>query len=114
MVNRCVNPACATEFRLLNSGDLYAIERPCSETEFFWICANCASKFELFLDASDCIALRPRGQGETIHPPQLHASLRLVARARRHMPWRHGVPAGSSSHFVNHGGWGASTNGAHL
>lgn len=96
MVNRCINPACPTEFRLLNSGDLYTVERPGSEAEFFWICSSCASRFNLFLDPTGVVSLRARANGEQNHPPLLKASLRLVAHARRHMPWHHAVPSGSA------------------
>jgi hypothetical protein len=47
MVNRCVNPACHAEFKLLNAGDLYAHESRSSSTEFFWLCTACADSFDL-------------------------------------------------------------------
>ena len=114
MVNCCVNPACRTELRLLNSGDLYAIEKPSADTEFFWICTNCSSRFNLCLDSMGMISLQPRGESEPTHPPQIQARLRLVARARRHMPWRHAVPAGVGPMTNNSGNWGAPTHSAHL
>jgi hypothetical protein len=114
MVNCCANPACRTEFRLLDSGDLYAIERTSADTEFFWICSNCSSRFNLSLDSMGKVLLTPRGDREQPHTPQPQARLRLVARARRHMPWRHAVPAGVGPASENPGDWGTSTHGAHL
>jgi hypothetical protein len=35
MVSCCVNPACRAEFRSLNTGDIYAVERRSADTEFF-------------------------------------------------------------------------------
>jgi hypothetical protein len=114
MVNCCINPACRIEFRLLNSGDLYAIERPSAETEFFWICADCASRFSLVLDPAGTVSLRPRGKNEQGYPPQLQARLRLVAHARRHMPWRNAVPAGAGLRVGKSGDWGAPIEAAYL
>ena len=36
MVSRCYNPACGSEFKLLNTGALYALESKSADTEFFW------------------------------------------------------------------------------
>src|SRR5579863_3730884 len=113
MVNVCVNPACGTEFRLLNTGDLYAIEKPSAQTEFFWICAECASRFSLYLDPEGVPVLRSRGDPEQTHPPRLQARLRLVAHARRHMPWQNAVPAGTGPRFDTSGAWGAPAHRAH-
>jgi len=60
MVNRCVNPACHEEFRLLNAGDLYAHERRSADTRFLWLCAQCAATFELYFDPAGQVCLRPR------------------------------------------------------
>jgi hypothetical protein len=114
MVNCCVNPACGTEFRLVHSGDLYAIDRPYTDTEFFWICSNCSSRFDLALDSMGRLLLRPREDSQPAYTPPFPARLRLVARARRHMPWRHAVPAGIGPMADNSGGWGSVLNGAHL
>jgi hypothetical protein len=81
MVNNCVNPICRTAFRLLESGDLYALERQTANTEFFWLCPECASRFELHLNAWGGVVMRFRGEkGED----DLHlsdVSLSLVAHA---------------------------------
>jgi hypothetical protein len=114
MVNRCANPVCRTEFRLLNSGDLYAIEEPNGTTEFVWICSNCASRFSLYLDPAGIVSLEPRGGRQQAHSPQLKASLRLAAHARHYLPWRHAIPASARLLHQHSGNWGKSTNGAHL
>lgn len=44
MVSCCVNPACRTEFRSLNTGVLYAAERGSADTEFFWLCSACVPR----------------------------------------------------------------------
>lgn len=41
MASRCVNPACRTEFKFSNTGDLYALERRSADTGFFWLCFAC-------------------------------------------------------------------------
>ena len=93
MINQCVNPACRSEFKLFNSGDLYAIERTHGYPEYFWVCSTCASKFNVSVDPMGLVSLRPRSerdQASQVHP---HANLRLVAHAARRMPWRRAVPA---------------------
>ena len=52
MVSSWVNPACSTEFKLLNTGDIYALERRYSNTEFFWLCSACVLVVALCLDAA--------------------------------------------------------------
>jgi hypothetical protein len=113
MVNCCINPVCRTEFRLLSSGDLYAIESPPAEAEFLWMCADCASCFNLSLDSAGNLALVPKGRSALGPPPQLQARLHLVAHTRRHMPWRNEVPAGAGPRTGSSGNWGAPAHGAH-
>ena len=60
MVSCCVNPACRTEFKLLNTGDLYALERRSADTEFFWLCSACVPVVALGLDAMGGVSVRPR------------------------------------------------------
>jgi hypothetical protein len=114
MVNSCVNPACRTQFRLLHSGDLYVIERPATATGLFWICSDCASSFRPYLNADGKVSFEPREDGAQERSPQLQATLRLVAHARRHMPWRHDVPAGLGPMTNLPGAWGAPTHGPQL
>jgi hypothetical protein len=85
MVNNCANPVCRAAFKLLDSGDLYALERQTSNTEFYWLCPECASRFELDLNTWSGILLRHRGEQGHADMPRPEASLRLVARAVQHM-----------------------------
>jgi hypothetical protein len=84
MLNNCANPVCHTAFKLLDSGDFYALERHTANTEFFWLCPECASQFELHLDALGGIVLRLRGEHGHADLPLPEASLRLVAHAVQH------------------------------
>jgi hypothetical protein len=94
MVNRCVNPACHEELRLLNAGDLYAHERRLLGTEFFWMCATCASNFDVYLDPAGCVSVRPRSASNRAQPPDLDGHVRLVSRCRQLLPRPHTVPSG--------------------
>jgi hypothetical protein len=94
MVSCCVNPACRVEFKLLNAGDLYAHERPNANTEFFWLCSSCCSKFELQLDVDGCVSVRPRGHVPGPQPPHPGGHLHIVTRPIGRKPWRHSIPAG--------------------
>jgi hypothetical protein len=98
MVNRCVNPACREEFKLLNAGDLYAHEKRYANTEFFWLCSSCTSRFDLRLDPLGRVTLRPRG--DRVLPPHPDGNLRLISRAVR--PARpNAVPSGErASRYV--------------
>jgi len=113
MVNCCVNPACRTELRLLSSGDLYAVERPHAQPEYFWLCSPCASRNVAWLDSAGRISVRPRSQTQPANPPNLRVSLRLVAHAVRRVPWRRAIPAGSRCMPEPLGSWGAPSHGAH-
>jgi hypothetical protein len=85
MVNNCANPVCRVAFKLLDSGDFYALERQTANTEFYWLCPECALRFELHLDALGGIV--PRLRGEQCHAdlPRPEACLRLVAHAMQHI-----------------------------
>jgi len=107
MMNRCVNPACRTELKLLNSGDLYALERPLAASDYFWLCSKCASKLIPILDSMGIVSLKPREDNPTVTPPHATCVLRLVAHARRHMSWRHTVPAGVGPLFESPTDWNA-------
>ena len=95
MVNRCVNPACREEFKLLNAGDLYAHEKRSADTEFFWLCSTCASRFDLRLDPMGRVSLRPRG-GRPL-PPHPEGLLRLVSRAVAPTPRSQAMPSGEKA-----------------
>jgi hypothetical protein len=94
MVNRCVNPACREEFKLLNAGDLYAHERRSYGTEFFWLCATCASRFDVYLDPADGVSVRPRSIANRAQPPHPDGDLRLVSHSRRPAPRPQTAPSG--------------------
>jgi hypothetical protein len=99
MIQRCANPDCATEFKLLNTGNLYAHERRAYNTEFFWLCSTCAPRFDLRLDPNGSVALGPRAMTGHCQPPHLNGSLRLVAGAAQlphRAPWHHATPAGET------------------
>lgn len=98
MVHSCVNPVCRAAFKLLGSGDFYALERRTANTEFFWLCPECASRFELHLDAMGCVSPRVRGERGLANPPRPDANLRLVAHAVRHMQ---AIPAGERAVLVS-------------
>ena len=88
MVSSCVNPACCAEFKLLNGGDLYALERRSTDTEFFWLCSACVPVVALRLDAMGGISVRPRSDAQRPQPPHSDSHLRLVARSSMDpMPW---------------------------
>jgi hypothetical protein len=72
---------CRTEFRILNPGDLYALERRSTDTEFFWLCSSCVSRVALSLDPIGCVSVRP--QSDAVHPQPPHPDRypRLVAQA---------------------------------
>lgn len=114
MVNQCMNPTCHTEFRLLNSGDLYAVDRPDGDTEFFWICARCAKNLELHLDRFGDVILVRKGSPLALTAPRPRASLRLVAQKTRRLPWRYAIPATARCQTVQTGNWGSYSHVANL
>ena len=85
MVNNCANPVCRAAFKHLDSGDLYSLERQPENTEFYWLCPECALRFELDLNAWGGIVPRLRGEQGHADQPRPEASLRLVPHAVRHM-----------------------------
>jgi hypothetical protein len=91
MLNCCVNPVCRAEFRLLGSGDFYALERRAANTEYFWLCPDCATRFELHIDGLGCVSPKIRGERGHGDSPKLDANLRLVAHTVRRMLT---IPAG--------------------
>jgi hypothetical protein len=80
MVSCCVNPACRTEFKLLNTGYLYALEKRSADTEFFWLCSACALVVAPGLDAMGGVSVRPRSDARHPQLPRLDSRLRLIAR----------------------------------
>ena len=78
MVSSCVNPACRTEFKLLNTGDIYALERRYANTEFFWLCSACVPVVALCLDAAGGVSVRPRTDLRRRQSSYSDSRLRLV------------------------------------
>ena len=78
MVRCCINPACCIEFRSLNAGALYAVERRSADTEFFWLCSNCVSKVALSLDPIGGVSVRPKSDAVRPQPPQPDGYLRRL------------------------------------
>jgi len=83
MVKQCVNATCHEEFKLLNGGDLYALERRSANTEFFWLCPTCAGEFELYLDPMGHVATQERSVIHRVPPPNPDANLRLISHLTR-------------------------------
>jgi hypothetical protein len=86
MVKRCVNSSCCEEFKLLNGGDLYALERRSANTEFFWLCSACACMYELYLDPMGSVSIRAGGLINRVPPPHPEVNLRLISRMTRPRP----------------------------
>ena len=64
----CANSSCSRKLRYLHQGKLFVLpgadhkKNPFDESgrmAYAWLCDECASKFEVFLDTSNHIALRP-------------------------------------------------------
>src|SRR6266702_5793561 len=87
MVASCVNPACHTEFRFLNTGDLYALERCSTDTEFFWLCSACVPRVALSLNPMGCVSVRPKSDAVHPQPPHPDGYLRLVVQRKLGTPW---------------------------
>ena len=81
MVNCCANPSCRTEFRFLNGGDLYALEREFENTQFFWVCPRCSRSLVLELGLDGCVSAEIRSRtNRAPHPPRPTSYLKLVYR----------------------------------
>lgn len=78
MINTCINPGCHTELKILNTGCLYAVERRSANTEFIWLCANCAAQFDVYLDPTGCPVISPRSDQVHRRPPHPDSRLLLV------------------------------------
>jgi hypothetical protein len=86
MIDRCAKPGCGADFRLFNSGDVYALERRSESTEFFWLCSECAPQFDLLLNADGRPSFHPRGERSQARPANPELMLRLVSPATRRIP----------------------------
>jgi len=100
MVQRCVNPNCHEEFKLLNAGDLYVFGRGSAELEFFWLCAGCASKFDPYLDPEGRVSVKARS-ADRAQPADSEVHFRLISRTRKPAPRPRTMPSGEhASSFV--------------
>jgi hypothetical protein len=64
MIGYCFNPVCNRELRYLRQGSVYQWETGVGQkfhSEFFWLCPDCSSQFELIFDAEDLPLLAPCG-----------------------------------------------------
>ena len=71
MIGHCFNPACRKELLYLRQGSVYqwetGIERM-FRSEFFWLCPNCTSRFEVGFGNDGLPLLAPSGsKGEGNH-----------------------------------------------
>lgn len=94
MVDRCLNPHCRVEFKVLSSGDLYAYERRWADTEFFWLCSTCAPRYDLRLDPDGRVRIQARSGLHHGLPPHPEGNLRLITRSARSLPPLRTVPSG--------------------
>lgn len=85
MLNRCINPICRAEFKLLGSGDFYKLELRAANREFFWICPECSERFDLSLDEMNRVTVRPRSDRNVTCSLNPEANLRLMAHTERPM-----------------------------
>jgi hypothetical protein len=92
VVDCCANPGCDADFRLFHSGDLYALERHTADTEFFWLCSECAPQYDLLLSAEGRVSFHPRSEGRRGRPANPDSTLRLVSSDTHGFPWGNSTP----------------------
>jgi hypothetical protein len=51
MVTKCANPPCERRLRYLSEGRLFRLDVEYGKHEYFWLCADCASKVVLTVKA---------------------------------------------------------------
>ena len=71
MIGHCFNPACNKELRYLRQGSVYQLETGVGRmfhSEFFWLCPNCCSRFEVSSDGNGLPLLAPCGSKGEGHP----------------------------------------------
>ena len=79
MIHCCINPSCMTEFRFLNGGNLYALEKESENTQFFWVCSNCSRSLVLELGSDGSVSITNRARKNCVpHPPRPEGYLKLV------------------------------------
>jgi hypothetical protein len=108
MVDCCASPGCRADFRQFNSGDLYALERRSENTEFFWLCSECAPRFDLLLDSEGRLTFQSRGDRSHHRPANPEGTLRLISSSAHHVPWHHSAPSDEprvAQNFHDRGGF---------
>lgn len=103
MVQHCFNPACRREFQLLHAGDLYALEWGSADTEFFWLCSDCACRFDLLVLESGAVALNKHGAPRAANHTFRGGELRLIARCARPAPRLDSRPTVERKYSFVHG-----------
>jgi len=63
MVAKCTNPACPARFRYLSQGKLFWLEVDYGKYEYFWLCADCASKMSLKVEWGKGVIVVPASAG---------------------------------------------------
>lgn len=87
MVKRCVNPECRNEFRQLNTGDLYSLERASADTRFVWLCSACAGKMAISVNGAGEVSV-VQLCGATIRTPASHTARLRLFGGHRPIPMR--------------------------
>jgi hypothetical protein len=105
MVDCCANLECRAEFKRLHSGNLYARERRASDTEFFWLCSECAPRFDLMLDPDGRLSFRPRSEPRHMHPLNREDNLRLITSSAHRLPWHKTTPSNEPPTTENISDW---------
>ena len=60
MVTTCANPPCGARLRYLSEGRLFRLDVEYGKHEYFWLCADCASKVVLTVKAGHGVVVMPR------------------------------------------------------
>jgi hypothetical protein len=59
MVTKCANPPCGARLRYLSEGRLFRLDVEYGKHEYFWLCADCASKVVLTVKAGCGVVVVP-------------------------------------------------------
>jgi len=87
MVKRCINPECQNEFRHLYSGNLFALETESADTQFVWLCADCAPNIALKIDALGLLSVGLRTGISRTTSHDFRTRLRPIPVHGHHSPW---------------------------
>ena len=74
MVTTCANPPCGARLRYLSEGRLFRLDVEYGKHEYFWLCADCASKVVLTVKAGHGVVVVPRAISDSsgVGPTSLH------------------------------------------